>query len=136
MIRFSLSLSHTHFPILFYSIQSLLISNWSYYCRVCPTWKYVKQVTTNENEKYCNYSKFNMWYARFEILVNTDISILGFYRYIGNIGEISLDILTKISIRQIIQNSCKYLEKLQKMIKWIKIHKLKLFFKCNWHRYG
>ena len=41
-------------------------------------------------------------FPRFEISVNTDISILGFYRYIRNIKEILVDILTKISIRQII----------------------------------
>ena len=35
----------------------------------------------------------------FEILVNTDISALEFYGYIGNIGEISMDILTKILVR-------------------------------------
>ena len=29
-----------------------------------------------------------------------DISVLEFYRYNGNIGEISMDILIKISIRQ------------------------------------
>ena len=38
--------------------------------------------------------------AWFEILVNTDISILGFYEYIGNIGKISVDILTKILVKQ------------------------------------
>ena len=35
-----------------------------------------------------------------EILVNIDVSILGFYRYIGNIGEISVDIFTQILVRQ------------------------------------
>ena len=44
--------------------------------------------------------------ARFEISVNTDILILEFYEYIENIGEISVNILTKISIKQ----------------KWFKIH--------------
>ena len=37
---------------------------------------------------------------RIKISVNTDISVLGFYEYIGNIGEISVDILTKISMRR------------------------------------
>ena len=37
---------------------------------------------------------------RIEILVNTDISVLGFYGYIGNIGEISVDIFHQISVRQ------------------------------------
>ena len=37
---------------------------------------------------------------RIKISVNTDISVLGFYEYIGNIGEISVNILTKISMRQ------------------------------------
>ena len=35
-----------------------------------------------------------------EISVNIDVSILGFYRYIGNIGEISVDIFTQILVRQ------------------------------------
>ena len=34
--------------------------------------------------------------ARFEISVNTDILIFEFYEYIENIGEISVNILTKI----------------------------------------
>ena len=29
-----------------------------------------------------------------------DISVLGFYGYIGNIGEISMDIFHQISVRQ------------------------------------
>ena len=37
---------------------------------------------------------------RIEISVNTDISILGFYGYIENIGEISVDIFHQISVRQ------------------------------------
>ena len=36
----------------------------------------------------------------FEILVNIDISILRFYGYIRNIGEISIDIFTQISVRR------------------------------------
>ena len=35
-----------------------------------------------------------------EILVNIDVSILGFYRYIGNVGKISVDIFTQILVRQ------------------------------------
>ena len=35
-----------------------------------------------------------------EISVNTDISVLRFYGYIGNIGEISVDIFHQISVRQ------------------------------------
>ena len=35
-----------------------------------------------------------------EISVNTDISVLGFQEYIGNIKEISVDIFTQISVRQ------------------------------------
>ena len=42
----------------------------------------------------------------FKILINTDISVLEFYRYIGNIEEISIDILIKISMEE----------------KWFKIH--------------
>ena len=37
-------------------------------------------------------------YLWFEISINTDVSVLRFYRYIGNIGKISMDILTKISM--------------------------------------
>ena len=39
--------------------------------------------------------------ARIKISVNTDISVIGFYGNIGNIrniGKISLDIFTKISV--------------------------------------
>ena len=79
---------------------------------------------------------------RFEISVNTDILVFRFYVYIKNIGEILLDILIKNSINtdisvlrfykyiiniegyfdknidktKIVQNSWKYLEKLQEKI--------------------
>ena len=33
-----------------------------------------------------------------KISVNTDISVIGFYENIGNIGKISVDIFTKISV--------------------------------------
>ena len=36
----------------------------------------------------------------FDISVNTNISILGFYGYIGNIKKISMDIFTQILVRQ------------------------------------
>ena len=39
-------------------------------------------------------------HPRIKISVNTDILVLGFYEYIENIGEISVDILTKISMRR------------------------------------
>ena len=59
--------------------------------------------------------------AWFEILVNTDISILGFYEYIGNIGKISVDILTKILVKQklfkIHENVWKTLKKNNKISK-------------------
>ena len=35
---------------------------------------------------------------RIKISVNTDISVIGFYGNIGNIGKISVDIFTKISV--------------------------------------
>ena len=35
-----------------------------------------------------------------EISINTDISVLEFYGYIRNIGEISMNIFTQISMRQ------------------------------------
>ena len=38
--------------------------------------------------------------SRFEISANMDISILGFYGYIINFGEIFVDILIKISVRR------------------------------------
>ena len=38
--------------------------------------------------------------SRFEISANMDISILEFYEYIINIGEIFVDILIKISVRR------------------------------------
>ena len=37
--------------------------------------------------------------ARIEISVFTDISVLRFYGYSGNIGEISVDIFSQISIK-------------------------------------
>ena len=37
-----------------------------------------------------------MLYTKIKILVNTNISVIGFY---GNIGKISVDIFTKISVR-------------------------------------
>ena len=36
-----------------------------------------------------------------KISVNTDISVIGFYGNIRNIGKISLDIFTKISVIKI-----------------------------------
>ena len=36
--------------------------------------------------------------ARIKISVNTDIAVIGFYGNIGNIGKISVDIFTKISV--------------------------------------
>ena len=53
----------------------------------------------------------------FEISINTNILVFGFYGYIENIGEISMNILTKIPIRKK-WFKIKYLEKLKKkMIK-------------------
>ena len=37
---------------------------------------------------------------RIKISVNTDISVLEFYGYIGNIGKILVNIFTKISVKQ------------------------------------
>ena len=37
-------------------------------------------------------------HTRIKISVNTDISVIGFYGNIGNIGKISVDIFTKISV--------------------------------------
>ena len=42
--------------------------------------------------------------SRIKISVNTDISVIGFYeniKNIGNIGKISVDIFTKISVIKI-----------------------------------
>ena len=39
-------------------------------------------------------TKVNPFEARIEISVFTDISVLQFYGYIGNIGEISVDIFS------------------------------------------
>ena len=39
--------------------------------------------------------------AMIKISVNTDISVIGFYGNIGNIGKISVDIFTKISVIKI-----------------------------------
>ena len=50
----------------------------------------------------------------FEISINTDVSVLKFYGYIGDIGGY-FD--KNIGETKIIQNSWKYLEKVQKMMK-------------------
>ena len=51
-------------------------------------------------------------------MVNTDISVLEFYGYIINIGEISVDILTKISMKQKLSKFTRMLKKTKtKMIK-------------------
>ena len=39
-----------------------------------------------------------LFQPRIKISVNTDISVIGFYGNIGNIGKISADIFTKISV--------------------------------------
>ena len=39
--------------------------------------------------------------TRIKISVNTDISVIEFYGNIGNIGKISVDIFTKISVIKI-----------------------------------
>ena len=39
--------------------------------------------------------------SRIKISVNTDISVIGFYGNIGNIGKISVDIFTHISVIKI-----------------------------------
>ena len=39
--------------------------------------------------------------SRIKISVNTDISVIGFYGNIGNIGKISVDIFIKISVIKI-----------------------------------
>ena len=44
--------------------------------------------------------KMSLLPARKKILVITNISVLGFYGYIENIGKISMDILTKISVKR------------------------------------
>ena len=41
------------------------------------------------------------FYSRIKISVNMDISVIGFYGNIGNIGKISIDIFTKISVIKI-----------------------------------
>ena len=53
--------------------------------------------------------------ARIKISVNIDILVLRFYGYIGNIREISMNIMTKIYETKIIQNSQKCLKKLKKI---------------------
>ena len=40
-------------------------------------------------------------YPRIKISINTDISVIGFYGNIGNIGKILVDIFTKISVIKI-----------------------------------
>ena len=53
--------------------------------------------------------------SRFEMSINTDISILRFYEYIENISKIMMDILKKnIDRAKIIKNSLKCLENLLK----------------------
>ena len=47
----------------------------------------------------CSFSY--LFKPRIKISVNTDISVIGFYGNIGNIGKISVDIFTKISVIKI-----------------------------------
>ena len=46
-------------------------------------------------------SSLYMLAPRIKISVNTDISVIGFYGNIGNIGKISVDIFTHISVIKI-----------------------------------
>ena len=74
-------------------------------------------------------------YLMFEISVNIDISVLGFYKYIINIGKILVDIFTQILVRW---KLFKIDGNVWKSLKNDKINKnmLKLFYKCNWYKYG
>ena len=56
----------------------------------------------SKNGKKKKRGKKNNLLARIKISVNTNISIIGFYENIGNIiniGKISVNIFTKISVR-------------------------------------
>ena len=48
-----------------------------------------------------SYVNLTTLLSRIKISVNTDISVIGFYRNIGNIGKISVDIFIKISVIKI-----------------------------------
>ena len=63
-----------------------------------------------------------------KVVIIMDILVLRFYKYIKNIGKISVkQKLIKI-YRNVWKNS-------KKIIKQVKIHIFKLFYKCNWHKY-
>ena len=62
-----------------------------------------------------------MLYTRFKISLNTNISVLEFYKYIRNIGEISMDILKKKN--RCGENYSKFTRKLEKTPKNDKISK-------------
>ena len=64
-----------------------------------------------------NQFMINRLISRIEISVNTNISVLGFYGYMGNIEEISVDIFHQISVRQKLSKIDGMLRKIQKMIK-------------------
>ena len=51
------------------------------------------------NEREAERLEIPFIVARIKISVNTDISVIGFYGNIGNIGKISVDIFTKISVQ-------------------------------------
>ena len=61
----------------------------------------VRSYFAESNEEKIHYlTNILQLNARFEISINTNISVFRFYGYIGNIREISVDILTKLSIRR------------------------------------
>ena len=74
------------------------------------TIKFRKFISSNQKSKSCQNTHLKLkimqsrktnlseLYPRIEISVFTDISVLRFYGYIGNIGEISVDIFSQISI--------------------------------------
>ena len=73
------------------------------------------ELLTINQSKYINTLKWmnNFIHSspKFEILVNTNISILGFYGYIKNIGGYFDKNIDNI---EMVQNSCKCLENFQK----------------------
>ena len=65
--------------------------------------------------------------SRFKISVNTNISVIGFYGYIGNFGKYRWIFLQKYRKRENYIKFMKILRNFLKMIKISKIHILELF---------
>ena len=71
----------------------------------------IRLILVSESNNAFSISKFPMVQARMEISVSTDISVLGFYKYIGGYFYMNID------ISEINKNTLKFMEILSKSVK-------------------